>query len=220
MGKLRFRLRRIRMQFRNGTCFSILFGVLFACLIIAYLSSLYEPVLEQIALTQTQNAVSNAINDSVSQEISDDKVTYDSLITLEKNESGQVTALQSNMAAINTLRTDLLKAALNSTNGLISQEMSVPVGSLTHFPFFSGRGPSITFKLVSVGAATAKIDNLFTDAGVNQTRHQIMLTITTQISILLPGHIITTTEDTSICVAETVIVGTVPNTFLQMDTSK
>jgi sporulation protein YunB len=219
MGRLRLQLRRMRLRSRHGTFFSVMLGFVIAFALISFCNSRYEPVLEQISITQTQNAVNNAINDGVAKAIADGKVNYDDLITLEKNDSGQVTALQSNMAAINSLRTDLLQVALNSLNGLISQEMSVPIGSLTNISFLSGRGPNVQFKLVAIGSASAKIDNIFSDAGVNQTRHEIMLTITTQLSILLPGHIITNTDETSICVAETVIVGTVPDTFLQLDTT-
>jgi len=220
MGRLHARMRRVRWKLGHSVGFlSVLLGIVVAFALISYFNARYEPVLESIATTQIQNAVSRSINSSVAEALSDGNMTYDDLVTLEKNESGQITALQSNMSAINSIRASLLQAALDSVDGLISQEMGIPIGSLSSIALLSGRGPEIPFKLVSVGTASASIDNVFTDAGINQTHHQIMLTITTQLSILLPGHVITTTNETSICIAETVIVGTVPDMFVQVDTT-
>ena len=53
------------------------------------------------------------------------------------------------------------------------------------------------------------------DAGINQTRHQILLDVTVAVEILLPGSTLNTEIGAQIPVAETVIVGTVPDTVLQ-----
>ncbi|MCL2564179.1 MAG: sporulation protein YunB, partial [Oscillospiraceae bacterium] len=79
----------------------------------------------------------------------------------------------------------------------------------------SGRGPGIRFRVVTLGNPSATFTNEFSTAGINQTKHQIMLELTVQVNILVPGRTTRETITTQMLVAETVIVGDVPNVFGQ-----
>ena len=81
---------------------------------------------------------------------------------------------------------------------------------------FSGRGPGIPVRIVSVSNVTADFTNEFSSAGINQTRHQIILNIKVDIDMLIPGGTLQDTVTTSMVIAETVIVGTVPGTYADM----
>ena len=70
----------------------------------------------------------------------------------------------------------------------------------------------------SVGSSEANFRNAFTSAGINQTKHQIILTVDVSVSILLPGFRTATKVSNSFIVAETVIVGTVPDTYTYFST--
>jgi hypothetical protein len=81
----------------------------------------------------------------------------------------------------------------------------------------AGRGPLITVKMQSVGSSTARLVNRFTSAGINQTKHQILLNVDVYVSILLPGFTTATKVSNSFTVAETVIVGSVPDSYTYFD---
>ena len=94
-----------------------------------------------------------------------------------------------------------------------TRELSIPVGSLSGSVLLAGRGPRISVRMESVGSSSANFENAFTSAGINQTKHQIVLNIDVAVSILLPGFSTATTVSNAVTVAETVIVGSVPDTY-------
>ena len=174
------------------------------------------PVLEILAETEVRNAVTAAVGEAISDGIVENKVSYDDIITVETDESGRVTALKSNMAGANLLRSRLLEAALEEVSGLSQRDFSIPMGNLLGVDVLSGRGPGVRVTVLSAGAAGAEYRNEFTAAGVNQTLHRVLLEITVTVRILLPGRTLETTTSTPVCIAETVIVGQVPETYLNL----
>ena len=100
-----------------------------------------------------------------------------------------------------------------------STELAIPIGTLTGSPLLAGRGPCLRVRMQSVGTATARFDNQFSSAGINQTRHRIILDVDVHVSILLPGLTTYTKVSNEIAVAETVIVGGVPETYTYFSTT-
>ena len=98
-------------------------------------------------------------------------------------------------------------------------ELSIPIGTLTGSSLLAGRGPAIKVKMQSVGSTTASFRNTFGSAGINQTRHQILLDVQVNMSILLPGFRTSTKVNNEISVAETVIVGSVPENYTYFSTA-
>ena len=74
-------------------------------------------------------------------------------------------------------------------------------------------------RVLSVGTPSAAFENTLTDAGINQTKHQIVLHVEVVVSILMPGYTTSTTVESSLAVAETVIVGSVPETYTYFHSS-
>lgn len=176
-----------------------------------------RPVLESLAVTQVGGAVTAAVNDAIAAGISQANISYDDIVLVETDENGHVTVLKSNMAQANLLRTQLLAAALEQVAGLSARDFSVPLGSLTNIDLIAGKGPRVKVRLLSTGEADAAFRNEFTAAGVNQTLHQVILDITVTVVILLPGQRLETVVTAPVCVAQTVIVGQVPDTYLQLE---
>ena len=100
-----------------------------------------------------------------------------------------------------------------------TSELSIPVGTLTGSTLLAGRGPCIRVRMQAVGSADASLRNAFSAAGINQTRHQILLHVDVYTGILLPGFTASTKVSNEIAVAETVIVGSVPETYTYFSTA-
>lgn len=196
-----------------GAVLPVVLGVGAAVLFIHMINIRLGPILLELARAQTANHITTVVDTAVAEQ----SLSYSDLVTLERTESGDIVALTSNMAQANTLRAHLLDQALKALNGVEALELEVPLGTVFDWDIFSGRGPGIDARVVYTGAAMAEFENEFSSAGINQTCHRIVFLINADISVLLPGQQFSTTVTTRVCVAETVIVGKVPETYLQIN---
>lgn len=177
-----------------------------------------RPLLESLATTRVSNTINRIIFEAVNEAIQSGEISYEQLISLEKDVEGKITAIHSNMAAFNRLQAQILDIILAKIDQVSARELSIPVGTLTGSALLAGRGPRIRVRMESVGSSTARFNNRFDDAGINQTKHQIVLEVDVSVSILLPGFSTATKVSTAVTVAETVIVGAVPETYTYFST--
>lgn len=195
-----------------GTILSAVVAVALAVLFISQLNGRLRPILYELAISQTSNCITAAIDSAVSEQA----ISYNDLVSLERSANGDIVALTSNMAHANILRAQLLETSLEALKGLETMEFSVPLGTIYDWDLLSGRGPNIGVRVLYTGTASAEFENSFSSAGINQTCHQIVFHVKADISVLLPGRQEKTTVDTKVCVAETIIVGKVPETYLHL----
>ena len=139
----------------------------------------------------------------------------DQFVTFQKSESGEVTAISSNMARINELSSKILDKVVGSTqDNTITIE--IPSGNLTGASLLMGRGPRIPVRIVVLSSSRVEFSNGIVTAGINQTKHQISLRVTVDMEILVPWGTENTQVSTDVLIADTVIVGKVPDTYLNM----
>lgn len=178
-----------------------------------------RPLLESLATTRVSNTVNRIIFEAVNEAIQNGDISYERLISLEKDSEGKITAVHSNMAAFNRLQAQILDIILAKIDQVSARELSIPIGTLTGSALLAGRGPRIRVRMESVGSSTARFNNQFESAGINQTKHQIILEVEVSVAILLPGFTTVTKVSTAVTVAETVIVGAVPDTYTYFSTT-
>ena len=145
-------------------------------------------------------------------------IDYQNFVIFEKDETGHITALRSNVAEVNRMQGQITDEILHRLSEVATSELEIPLGTLTGSALLAGRGPSLFVRMQAVGSASAAFRNQFTAAGINQTRHQIFLDVDVYMSILLPGTKTSTRVSNEIAVAETVIVGGVPDTYTYFST--
>lgn len=172
-----------------------------------------NPLTEELALAKITDVASNVINQAVSRQIEEGNVRYDDLITLEQDNDGNITALTTNMQEMNRLKTQLLTILDDDIYDISDDEISIPMGNLTGIQLLSGRGGSIPVKIVAVSSSDANFRGEFADAGINQTIHRIMMDVSLDLIILLPSGTVTDQVSTEVCVAETVLLGQVPQSY-------
>lgn len=218
--RLRPRARAARPANWNWDQISLVVASLMGLLLAVYSIRLFndrvQPILITAAQANTKNAVNRIVTEAVGKALAEEALGYRDMITLEKDNAGQITALTSNTLAMNRLRAEILGDILEQVDSLDSHTLGIPLGELTGLTVLSGRGPSLPVRIRSVGAANAEFRNVFTSAGVNQTYHQVMLEVSVEATLLIPGGTTQTTVVTQVCIAETVLVGEVPQTYLQL----
>ena len=173
-----------------------------------------RPVLAAAARYQVRSQVTAAVEQWAARDLQERGVDYSDFVTITRNEAGEITALSADMARLNLLRAELSAHLLERLED--SQlELTVPVGSLLPFEPTWARGPELHLRALALGTASAEFESEFTSAGINQTRHRLWLELSVPVTVLLPGGGEELTVDSRLCVAETVIVGQVPQTWFQ-----
>ncbi len=177
-----------------------------------------KPILASLAEAKVNNIVNRIVVAAVNEAVEKGIINYDALVTLEKDDTGRVTALRSNMGEVNRLQSAIADDILQRLSEVSTSELSIPLGTLTGSALLAGRGPSIHVRMQAVGSTSASFRNNFSAAGINQTKHQILLRVDVYMSILLPGFTTSTKVTNEISVAETVIVGGVPENYTYFST--
>ena len=173
------------------------------------------PVARDLARTQVMNTASDLINDAILEQIMDGQIQYDRIVYFEKDLNGRITALKTNMAEVNRLKTETLNIINDQILAEDSDHFGVPLGSLILPEFFSGRGPQIPVRILAIRNSDANFLSDFTEAGINQTLQQLTMDVLVDVTVLVLGQTETFTVSSRMVVAETIIVGDVPATYFQ-----
>lgn len=175
----------------------------------------YNSSILSLARTQVSNTTSDLINDAIDRQIEDGNIQYDRMVYFEKDLDGRITALKTNMSEVNRLKTDILNLINEDILALSTSDLGIPLGSLFLPEFLSGRGPKIPIEIMSIRNSDASFSSDFTEAGINQTLQQLNMHVSVDVTILVLGRTESFTITSQVVVAETIIVGDVPNTFFQ-----
>ena len=202
--------RKIRLFFRF-----LLFLLVFSGMILLMFRSRYREIIQELAETQVKNTTSDLTNDAIAKQIADGVIQYDRIVFFEKDLDGRITALKTNMSEINRLKTDILNIINDEILALDTSDIGIPLGSFFLPELLSGRGPVIPVNVLSIRNSDAAFSSNFVQAGINQTLHQLIMLVSVDVFVLTLGHTSSFTITSEVVIAETVIVGSVPNTFLQ-----
>ena len=214
------RLRYIRLSGKQKAVAWIAIALVLLFMGAALIVVRIRPMVTRLAESRATNRVNRIVAEAVSDAVASGQVDCSRLITFEKDSGGKVTALRSNMPEFNRLQTLISDAVLERLSEMSPVDLSIPLGTLTGSNLLAGRGPYIHVRTQSVGTATAKLRNALTAAGINQTTHQVLLDVEVYVTVLLPGFATSVQVNNELCVAETVIVGNVPETYTYFSTTE
>lgn len=175
----------------------------------------FNDAIRSLAETQVRNATSDLINDAIDKQIEDGKIQYDRMVYFEKDLDGRITALKTNMSEVNRLKTDILNIINDEILALSTDDLGIPIGSLFLPELLSGRGPKIPIQILSIRNSDASFSSHFSEAGINQTLQQMNMYVSVDVTVLVLGQTKSFTISSQVIVAETIIVGDVPDTYFQ-----
>ena len=201
---------RVNRFIRNA-----LFLMMVLCAVFIMLRGKYQDVIRELARTQVMNSTSDLTNDAIAKQMADGIIQYDRIVYFEKDLDGRITALKTNMSEVNRLKTDILNIINDEILALDTSDIGIPLGSLFLPEFFSGKGPAIPVHILSIRNSDAVFTSDFSHAGINQTLHQLTMEVSVDVSVLVLAKTESFTVTSEVVVAETVIVGEVPQTYLQ-----
>ena len=174
----------------------------------------YDTIME-LARTEVVNSTSDLINDAIDTQIEMGNIQYDRIVYFEKDLNGRITALKTNISEVNRLKTDILNLINDEILAMDSSQLGIPLGNFILPEVLSGKGPGIPIEILSIRNSDAAFSSRFSEAGINQTLQQINMDVSVDVTVLVLGAAESFTVTSQVVVAETVIVGDVPQTFFQ-----
>ncbi len=179
-------------------------------------SAFLRQLTAEMAMSDAVDMVTLAVNEAVQSIMAEGDYSYDHFVSLEKDVNGNITAVSTNMSRINSVSAEILSRVVEAAaNGQL--DLRVPVGNLLGSNLLLGKGPEVPVEIITLTSSYIDIENELESTGINQAKHKIVLKIDVDIDILVPWDVLTTTVETSVLIAETVIVGRVPDTYVAVE---
>jgi len=192
---------------------------LFLMMVAAFVVSaglILRSLVTELAVSDARDLAVATINTIVKTIMQDESFSADELVFLEKDAAGNVTAVTTNVAAVNMLSAEVLERAVSLTEESVIT-VGIPLGNLLGSTLLLNRGPDIQVNVIMLSSSVGGFRSELTGAGINQTRHQILLDLHMELTLLMPWRAIDTDVSTEVLVSETVIVGDVPESYLNWE---
>ncbi len=198
-----------------------LFCILLALFLLAMLLFVHfqrnvTRVLISISEATMRASTTIAVNDAVYYTLSDE-IRYEDLVTVTRDSEGEIVAVAANPLKINKIARDTASISQSNLKNLSLNGIPIPLGALTGIEAFAGLGPSIHFRIIPVSSVSCDYSSTFDSVGINQTKHSIYLNVIADISIVMPSRTENFAVTTEILIGESVLVGRVPDAYLQSD---
>ena len=209
--------KRQKRRLRKRRIIAILFALFFlAVLLFIHFQRNVTRVLISISEATMRASTTVAVNDAVYYTLSDE-LRYDELVTITRDSEGEIVAVAANPLKINKIARDTASISQSNLKNLSLNGIPIPLGALTGIEAFAGLGPSIHFRIIPVSSVSCDYSSTFDSVGINQTKHSIYLNVIADISIVMPSRTENFAVTTEILIGESVLVGRVPDAYLQSD---
>lgn len=209
-------MRNGRYMFRrtNGIIFKVMCVLIIFTVAFLLADAKLRPAIYDIATVEAKSVAESKVNGAVEKILMKSSVDYSDIVTVNYSADYKITGITTDIVKMNLFKSEIAKAVDKAFENSEFTTVSVPLGSATGITMFSGTGPYVKVKIGMIGATKTDFENVFEAAGVNQTQHSVMLNLDTTVILTVSGKRITYNVQTSFCVAQTVIVGSVPNVTL------
>lgn len=204
-----------RKRRKNRLPLRLFLAVLLPLALFLWADANLRPVILTMAEAQARVMAVQAMNDAVFEVMRSDGL-YDDLMTIVLDENGRVAVMRADTARMNELATTSALRVQQNLSKIAEAGISIPLGAALGIQLFAGSGPRITVKIVPVGAVSTDFKSEFSAAGINQTRHRIFLRIDTTVQMVIPTGTQTAQVSAHVPVAESIIVGEVPDSFVDV----
>jgi len=152
--------------------------------------------------------------------VTENEVEYGELMDAHLDEQGHVTMLRADTMRMNELAAETALKAEQELNSIENQFVNIPLGAALGIKSLSGFGPRMSMQILPVGAVHASFDTEFESAGINQTRHRVFLTLRATVSLIIPTGSQLVEVESTMPIAESIIVGGVPDSFVDVNDQK
>ncbi len=209
-------MRRRRFGYRrNSWLFKTVCVSIVLLISVLLLDAKLRPALYDLAALEAYAISSKTVNSAVEKILSENAPAYSEIVNIKYTENNAVTGITTDIVKLNLFKSRVTNAIDEEFNKKEKTDITVSLGTASGVALFSGWGPYIDVEVGFSSSTQSDFENVFSSAGINQTQHSVMLNIETTVILTMSGKRIKQTVETSFCVAQTVIVGTVPNVMVE-----
>lgn len=198
--------------------YAALFSLLLLAGVIALEQNLSQTMLD-MAFAEAYSMAVETLNRAVKL-VTENEVEYAELMDAKLDDQGHVTMLRADTMRMNELAAQTALLAEEELNSIENQFVNIPLGAALGIRSLSGFGPRMSMQILPVGAVHASFDTEFESAGINQTRHRIFLTLRATVSLIIPTGSQLVEVESTMPIAESIIVGQVPDSFVDVNDQK
>ena len=201
--------------FNNKKIIKIISIIIIAILTFYTMVKSVAPIFEGLCKEKAINLATEIINFETSKVL--EQYDYTSLVTIMENKEENTNILKTDIITINKISNEIALAVGNRIQNLSNEKVNVPLGAITGNKYLAGIGPNLEIKIISAGNIKTGLKTEFESKGINQTVYRIYLELTGEVSILTSYNTISEKVQKEVLLVETVIVGNVPETYLNLD---
>ena len=174
-----------------------------------------KPSILAIAEARAIGIATQSINKVIEDKVKN-KVESKDLLDVKLDNQGKIVFIQPNTMEFNRLSAEITIDVQKTLQDLSRENIEIPLGQITGSQILASIGPNINVAVIPVGVVKIKTINNFEQAGINQTKHMISLAAETEVKIVVPMISKSSVVNTQVPIAEYVIVGDVPNTYVHL----
>ncbi|MDK2821338.1 MAG: hypothetical protein PWP31_1303 [Clostridia bacterium] len=189
--------------------------VLFCGLFLLLIEWRLGPVIEEVAVAQARWVATEAMQQAVLDKVGDE-IDYNSLLEPGTTQGGKVVFMQADALEISRLQAKAQLAIQERLSQLKGKTYHVPLGQLLGIKLLAAYGPPVPLRFVPMGTIDVNVGDTFESVGINQTRHRIYLQAESEVEVIAPFSIEKVKVVSIIPVAEAIIVGPVPETYVSL----
>ena len=203
--------RRLRLRRPRNRRLAALLLLALPLALVLYLRLSWLPTVRELVCMELDDETSNLINEAVDAYLDEGQIRYDDLVRLERSTDGGVAAARIDLAAVNRMKSAILRELDARVPTRVRERVEVPLGNTLLPALFSGHGGSLPVRVVSVRSTNAQLESGFTEAGVNQTLHSLSLRVEVDLLLLTPAGLLSRQVSAAVPIAQTILLGDVPN---------
>lgn len=195
-------------------------AALFVAVSVVILIVMIDLRLKPIARTHAEVIVNRlcyeSINSAADEAVENSGITYNDIVHIQHSSDNSVTAVMADISTVNKIKTGVSEALTNALKNIETQQIKVPTGTISGVAMFAGKGPCITVKVQLTGSSEVEISSQFESVGINQTRHTVVMNVRCIVYVVMLGRETMSEITLSVPIAETIIIGAVPDTYLSL----
>lgn len=197
--------------------FNVVIIILTATITFRALLGAINPILNRLCMDEAKNIATKISNEQAS--LIMNKYKYEDIITIVRDDNGNIKMLQTNIKSVNELTSDIPNNIVSALKSEENSNISIYLGSILGLKILSAQGPKINVRIANVGNVETSLESQFVEQGINQTLHRIYLEIVCEVNILTPYDTISEKITNQVLIAESVIVGNVPDAYYNIQTN-
>lgn len=191
--------------------------ILLFAVVVVYIRFVVTPVVKTVAEEKVRALTVSTVNAAVTS-VLEAEPSFVDMVEYGHDANGDLNSIKINATRVNAVMQRSVQKTQNGLSDMISSGVNIPVGSVSGITFLSGKGPNLNVAVIPVGAVDARLRSEFSEIGINQTIHKIYLSLDSTIKIIIPGAGNTIKSSSEVLLVESVIIGKVPDTYLNATT--